>query len=127
MPTHYVELDSEEMSYVEGGWFLGISVSVATATTIYNLASSFVRNKALGVPSIVDALKMIPCVAQLFSSITSKFLKVLATIPLWGKIIGGVLLGSLALATIYAGSQGKGFRVGVEIKRFSIKGVLEYT
>ena len=24
MPTHYVELDSEEMSYVDGGWFTDV-------------------------------------------------------------------------------------------------------
>lgn len=40
MPSHYVELDSEEMSYVEGGGRIKITISVNPSATLGGVAAN---------------------------------------------------------------------------------------
>ncbi|MCM1367580.1 MAG: Blp family class II bacteriocin [Roseburia sp.] len=44
MPTHYVELDSDEMSYVDGGWIVTVNLHlyISMGGLISGLASGFI-------------------------------------------------------------------------------------
>lgn len=127
MPQHYIELESEEMSYIEGGFFLGIEVSAAFAVSFYNLCSNAAMKYACGVPGILSIIKTIPQLNAMLDNLTSLLLKVLKKVPLWGRILAGVVIGSLAAATVYCGSKGHGFKFGLEIGWFNVEGVCEFT
>ena len=62
---------------------------------------------------ILSIIKTIPQANTILGNMTSLLTKTLAAIPLWGKILAGVIIGSLAAATLYAES-------------FKVKGICGY-
>ena len=122
LPEGFVEMDREEMMYVDGGdYFVGISVSAATAIFLWNSGQRTV-GLAYGGLSVLALGKMAISMigfdvylAPYISAITSA----LSTIP----VVGIIAIGIVAIATaaiygtiLYAGSKGRGVKIGVNVK-----------
>ena len=115
-------MDREEMMYVEGGdFFVGISVSATIARSLWTrgqrtvgLASGGLSVLALG-KIAMTMLGFDVYLAPYLAAISSA----LSTIP----VVGWVAIGIIAFATVaiygtilYAGSIGRGFKIGVNVK-----------
>ena len=122
LPQGFVEMDREEMMYIDGGdFFVGISVSAATSTFLWNsgqrtagLASGGLSVLALGKMAI-SMIGFDVYLAPYISAITSA----LSTIPVigWAAIIAVAAAALTLYGTIlYAGSIGRGFKIGVNVK-----------
>ncbi|MCM1367577.1 MAG: hypothetical protein NC184_02040 [Roseburia sp.] len=120
MPTHYVELDADEMSYVDGGdFFVGINLSASFCGALASYVPMSMKTGGVGLGSFFSVAMSIPQVNAVVAPILAGVKAGLAAIP----IIGWIAIGVLAAATItvlatalYAGTQGKGFKFGFNVR-----------
>ena len=118
MPTHYVELDSEEMSYIEGGLYLS-----------YGLMNSFVLACGKAGANVWGSIgsMLAPTIAAL-GGIKSALFTALSSIAAWFNgipVIGQIIcLWALANATYLVGAmttayiQKKGVDISIKWKWF---------
>lgn len=107
MPSHYVELDMDEMSYVEGGVFLGINLSAAQCTQFCTMAAS-------GIGTVMKSAKAMSIIA---SKITSLFAWV-NCLPIFGQIVFGVIVATaltLVALVVSAAFMNKGLKLGFDV------------
>lgn len=120
LPTHYVELDRDEMSYVDGGgFFVGINLSASFCASLASWVPMSVKTGGVGLGSIFSAAMAVPQINALVSPILAGVNAALGAIPIIGWIAIGILAASLAVVLVtamVAGSQGKGFRFGFNVK-----------
>lgn len=109
MPSHYVELDSDEMSYVEGGIYISYS-------TMQSAVLAFGKNGA-DVPGTITAYSAaFGGVAAMFSTYVSAIFSWVNSLPIIGQIIFAYVLANaitvgIGMATAYI--QKKGIDIGV--------------
>lgn len=107
MPTHYVELDRDEMSYVEGGVFLGITLSAAQCVQFCTMAAS-------GIGTVMKSAKAMSIIS---SKIVSLFLWVHG-LPVFGQIVFGVIVAAaltLVALIVSAAFMNKGLKLGFDV------------
>ena len=141
MPSHYVELDRDEMSYINGGFFIGFSASRESCVSLFNSISNSIICRATMGTTLLGAL--IGATKACFPVLYAKVVGILSAA--WGKycalftsggpvgwIIGGVLalagltaIGYLA-GMVVCGSMGCGFKIGLEVGWFKVNSVCTF-
>ena len=109
MPLNYIELDSEEMMYVEGGVYISY-------TTLKSAVLAFGKNGA-NVPATIAAYSAaFGGVAAMFSTYVSALFSWVLSLPIIGQIIFAYVVANavtvgIGMATAYF--QKKGIDIGV--------------
>ena len=141
MPKHYVELDQEEMSYVDGGLFIGFSASKESCVSLFNFVSGSVAKRAFAGTSLLSILvgakkasfpAVYNSVVGLLGAAWGKFSSLFTAGGPVGWIVGGVIAvaGLTAISylagMIVCGAMGYGFKIGLEIGWFKANGVCTF-
>ena len=119
MPSHYMELDMEEMSYVDGGdFFIGISLSASFCIALTQYVPLSVKTGGIDLGTLGSIAMSNPIISSIVTPILTGVKAALAAIPIIGLIAIGVLVAATLTilgTALYAGSHGKGFKFGFEI------------
>ena len=139
----YVPQECEEITYddgydIDGGWFVGISVSSDICLSIKNFFTSMVTKSLdnIGMGAIgtacIAALGWAKATAYAFlmtkiNGLVSLFSLIFEFFPVikWAAVAVGACAASILAGCIVAGSRGNSFRVGVDISWGGISGVFE--
>lgn len=109
MPQHYVELDRDEMSYVDGGIYVSYN-------TLQAAVFAFGKNGA-NVPATITAYSAaFGGVAAMFSTYVSALLSWVNSLPIIGQLIFAYVVANAVTVGIYMASayiQKKGVDIGV--------------
>ncbi len=141
LPTTYYELDREEMSYVDGGIFIGFSASRENCIALFNSISNSVACRAITGTTLLSTL--MTATKACFPAVYGNVLGILSAA--WGKfcslftsggpagwIIGGIIaVAGLAAISyvagmIVCGAMGNGFKIGLEIGWFKVNTVCTF-
>ena len=122
IPQNCIELDREEMSYVEGGYFVGIEMTYAQICGVLN-GLSYLVDYGPQAWEICKTASVIGAYAALLGSYVSS---ALAAIPVWGWVAAGVVFASTTALFTYCLMNNCGFKIGLEIGWFSVKGVWSF-
>ncbi|HHT55829.1 MAG TPA: hypothetical protein GX012_04610 [Acholeplasma sp.] len=138
IPDSAVELSYEEMEYVDGGWFLGVTISAAASISLYSTVLGMMDKQVHGYGYGSLTANMREWVAMSFSAaVTSAsnfvaaiigklttFLKAHPAVYIAAGIIG--LAASYVLGgMLVAGARSRGFKTGFEIGVFKVSFISE--
>lgn len=120
MPSHCVELDSDEMSYVDGGnFFVGVSLSASFCIALAQYVPMAAKTGGIGIGTLASIAMSNPIINSMITPILTGIKSALSLIPVVGWVAIGVLCAvtlTILGTALYAGLNGKGFKFGWEIK-----------